>query len=52
MEQQKASHELCLFFEKLLEIKQFVFESAKKLNDPLLHEIYEKLDSVIKETGK
>lgn len=41
--------ELKLFFDKLLDIKQYVKEAASNSKDKVLHEIYEKLDAIIKE---
>lgn len=48
-EEQQASDNMKKFFENLLEIKQFVLEQYQKKDDPILHEIYIKLDAVIKE---
>lgn len=48
-EEIKMSPELKKFFQRLLEIKQFVKESSKKSNEPVLEEIFLKLDELIKE---
>jgi hypothetical protein len=37
------------FFQNLLALKSFVKEAAESSRDPLLHEIHEKLDKIIKE---
>lgn len=49
LEKNTASPELQLFFERLLDLKDYVKERAKALEDPVIQDIYEKLDSLIKE---
>lgn len=48
LEEYQASESMKKFFENLLEIKAFVQMKHEETNDPILKEIYEKLDKVIK----
>ena len=50
MEKHKASENMQKFFANLLEVKEFVKKKAAEKKDPVLNEIYQKLDKVIKES--
>ncbi|WP_161792759.1 hypothetical protein [Parachlamydia acanthamoebae] len=45
----QASKNLGKFFQNLLEIKEFIKNKSSKNEDPILKEIYDKLDKVIKQ---
>jgi hypothetical protein len=49
LEKRKADPDLMKFFSNLLELKRFVLDKLEEKSDPVLREIYEKLDSIIKE---
>jgi len=49
LETRVADENMKNFFTKLLDLKSFVKEVAEKSRDPLLIEIYDKLDQIIKE---
>lgn len=51
LEEHKMSPEMNLFFTKLLDIKHFVKAKYEETQDETLHEIYQKLDEIIKEKG-
>ncbi len=49
----KTSPEMKKFFEKLLNLKEFVYKASKDADaDPIISEIYKKLDEAIKEKKK
>lgn len=50
MKQTEQDHERMMkFFEKLLKVKSYVKSNMDKNKDPVLKEIYMKLDEIIKE---
>lgn len=50
MKQTEQDHERMMkFFEKLLKVKNYVKSNMDKSKDPVLKEIYMKLDEIIKE---
>ena len=49
-EKYTASPSMQKFFEKLLSLKSFVREEMKKKKDPVLDEIYKRLEETIKST--
>lgn len=50
LEKHIASPEMKKFFTKLLALKDFVKKEMKNKNDPIIKEIYERLDEIIKST--
>ena len=45
----QADERMQKFFNKLLDLKSFVKTQSDKSKDPILRQIYEKLDEIIKE---
>ena len=48
-EERKADERMQLFFKNLLDLKEFVKKQAEDSDNATLHEIYNKLDKIIKE---
>ena len=48
-EKHKASPEMMKFFEKLLDLKKFIKNELDNCEDPIMREIYKKIDEIIKE---
>jgi len=48
-EKNQASEYMMKFFNNLLEIKEFVRQKSEESQDPILKEVFQKLDKVIKE---
>jgi len=48
MEEYQASEDMKKFFQGLLELKQFIKDSVEKTSDPIILEIYVKLNLLIK----
>lgn len=46
----QADERLKAFFDKLLDLKKFVLEEAQKSNHPRIKEIYNRLDTIFKES--
>lgn len=45
---EKASENMQIFFNKLVNLKQFIKEKNEEMELPVLQEIYEKLDEIFK----
>lgn len=52
LEEYKMSPEMTKFFTKLLDIKHFVKNKYEETKDETLHEIYQRLNEIIKEKGE
>jgi hypothetical protein len=49
LQEHVASDEMKLFFTKLLDLKKFVQTKYQKSEHPVLKEVFDKLDEIIKE---
>lgn len=45
----QATPEMAKFFENLLDLKKFVKQASEQSKDPLIKNIYDRLDVIIKE---